>query len=47
VSPEFKPSDATAEEKGSAIKMAVASRLFDFMFKARPLFKLVNIEFII
>jgi hypothetical protein len=47
VSPEFKPSDATAEEKGNATRTAVTSILFDFMFKTSPPFKLVRFEFII
>jgi hypothetical protein len=36
VSPEFKPSDATAEEKGIASKITDVSSVFDFMFKTCP-----------
>jgi hypothetical protein len=36
VSPEFKPSEASAEEKGIASKITAVSRLFDFIFKTGP-----------
>jgi hypothetical protein len=36
ISPEFKPSDATAEEKGAASKITAVSRVFDFIFKDCP-----------
>jgi hypothetical protein len=44
VSPEFKPSDATAEETGSASNKAASSRLFGFMFKTCSPFKLDGVE---
>jgi hypothetical protein len=47
VSPEFKPSDATAEEIGSKSNIAVASRRFDFIFKTCSPFKLICFELII
>jgi hypothetical protein len=39
VSPEFKPSDASAEEKGIASKIAAVSRLLNPIFKIYPPFE--------
>jgi hypothetical protein len=42
VSPEFKPSEAITEEKGTMHRMVAVSRHLNFIFKLSPPFKIKN-----
>jgi len=39
---EFRPSEATAEEKGIASKIVAVSRLFNFIFKTCPPYEIAS-----
>jgi hypothetical protein len=45
VSPEFKPSEAMADERGKVDRVAAVTKHFSFIFKRFPPLKIWNFEF--